>query len=67
MERQGQQTGPTPQEIAAAFAAVRAVLRRRDDSAPQRGDRWLRTARAEGVAPAMTPGPARWDTMERPR
>lgn len=67
MEKQEQESFPTPQEIAAAIAAVRVMLRRRTSDAAPRGDRWTRTARAEGVAPMLIPGPARWATLERPR
>ncbi len=54
---------PTDEEVAAAIAAVRIVLRRRQMA--DTGSRWARTGRAEGVAP--TAGPVTWATAERPR
>ena len=55
---------PTDEEIAAALAAVRLVLRRRN----RRGDggsRWLRAGRVEAITSA--PAAAGWSTVERPR
>ncbi len=54
---------PTDEEVAAAMAAVRIVLRRRQTA--DNGSRWARMGRAEGVAPLA--GPATWATAERPR
>jgi len=54
---------PTDEEVAAAMAAVRIVLRRRRTA--DTGSRWARTGRAEGVAPLA--GPATWATVERLR
>lgn len=55
---------PTAEEIAAALAAVRLLLRRRGRHGAQ-VSRWLRTARAEAVAPPAQA--ATWRTAERPR
>jgi len=54
---------PTDEELAAAIAAVRILLRRRQTT--DTGSRWARTGRAEGVMPAA--GPMSWATAERPR
>ena len=55
---------PTGEEIAAALAAVRLLLRRRGGRGTG-ASRWLRTARAEAVAPPAQP--ATWHTAERPQ
>ncbi len=55
---------PTNEELAAAaIAAVRILLRRRQTT--DTGSRWARTGRAEGVMSMA--GPATWATAERPR
>jgi len=54
---------PTDEELAAAVAAVRILLRRRQTA--DTGSRWARTGRAERVMPAA--GPLSWTTAERPR
>ncbi len=60
---------PTDEELAAALAAVRALLRRRGRLGGQGrgagGSRWARAGRAEAVA--ALPGPVNWATAERPR
>lgn len=55
---------PTDEEIAAALAAVRLLLRRRAH-ARDTGSRWARAGRVEAVT--GTPGIAGWATAERPR
>ena len=53
---------PTDAEIAAAIAAVRLLLRRRDHQSNGNA-RWTRAARAAVAAP---PRPIAWATAERP-
>ena len=58
---------PTDEEVAAALAAVRMLLRRRvnDPGRGGAGSRWARAGRAEAVA--ALPGPVSWAAAERPR
>jgi hypothetical protein len=55
---------PTDEELAAAMAAVRAMLRRRGGRR-EGGSRWMRAGRIEAVQPP--PQPASWASAERPR
>lgn len=55
---------PTDEELAAALAAVRLLLRRRRGTRDT-GSRWARVGRAEAVA--APPSPMSWATAERPR
>ncbi len=60
---------PTDEEMAAALAAVRILLRRRTGRNPRNaggdGSRWARAGRTEAVA-ALTAAVG-WATAERPR
>ena len=57
---------PTDEEMAAALAAIRALLRRRTGRNPRGGgSRWARAGRAEAVA--ALPAAVGWATVERPR
>jgi len=57
---------PTDEEMAAALAAVRVLLRRRTGrNAGGDGSRWARAGRGEAVA--ALPAAVGWATAERPR
>jgi len=57
---------PTDEEVAAALAAVRMLLRRRvGRGGGATGSRWARAGRAEAVA--VLSASLGWSTAERPR